>query len=182
MPDITATIIKFFNLSLPAIATVFFASSFVLLSLDSYLSFLDFSNTREQFKLYFDTAFLLSFCFLLIKFITFIVTFIRKKHRNWLIRKALKSRLAKLTPEEKGTLSVYIKKQTRSNMLSIYDGVAEGLVRSGILYQASELGSMHELIFAHNITDYAWIYLNEHPKFVGLIRDSNEFINEPIEK
>ncbi|MCJ7600241.1 MAG: superinfection exclusion B family protein [Desulfobulbaceae bacterium] len=181
MADISALITKFFNLSLPAIATVFLASSFVLLSLDTNFHFLNFSNVREQGKFYLNTAFLLSFCFLFVKSIIFITTFIRKKHRNWLFGNALKSRLAALTPEEKSTLSTYIKKQTRSNMISIYDGVAEGLVRSGILYQSSDFGSMHELIFAYNINDFVWIYLNEHPKLVGLIKSSDGFINEPME-
>lgn len=71
-------------------------------------------------------------------------------------------RLNCLTEDEKQILRFYIAKQTRANVLRYDDGVVQGLVSDRIIYQSSSLGNMLEG-FAHNISDFAWDYLNVHP-------------------
>ena len=71
-------------------------------------------------------------------------------------------RLNCLTEDEKQILRFYIAKQTRANVLRYDDGVVQGLVSDGIIYRSASLGNMLEG-FAHNISDFAWDYLNVHP-------------------
>jgi hypothetical protein len=71
-------------------------------------------------------------------------------------------RLNCLTEDEKQILRFYIANQTRANVLRYDDGVVQGLVSGGIIYQSASLGNMLEG-FAHNISDFAWDYLNVHP-------------------
>lgn len=75
-------------------------------------------------------------------------------------------RLNCLTEDEKQILRFYIAKQTRANVLRYDDGVVQGLVSDGIIYRSASLGNMVEG-FAHNIHDFAWDYLNEHPHLLG---------------
>lgn len=71
-------------------------------------------------------------------------------------------RLNCLTEDEKQILRFYIAEQTRANVLRYDDGVVHGLISDGIIYRSSPLGNMLEG-FAHNISDFAWDYLNVHP-------------------
>jgi len=71
-------------------------------------------------------------------------------------------RLHSLTEEEKKILRFYFTKQTRSNVLRIDDGDVQGLVAAGIIFRSADLGNMLEG-FAHNISDFAWDYLQINP-------------------
>jgi hypothetical protein len=71
-------------------------------------------------------------------------------------------RLNCLTEDEKQILRFYIAKKTRANVLRYDDGVVQGLVSNRIIYQSASHGNMLEG-FAHNISDFAWDYLNVHP-------------------
>jgi len=71
-------------------------------------------------------------------------------------------RLNRLTEDEKQILRFYIAKNTRANMLRIENGVVQGLISASIIYQSASLGNVLEG-FAHNISDYAWDCLHEHP-------------------
>jgi hypothetical protein len=72
-------------------------------------------------------------------------------------------RLNRLTEDEKQILRFYLAKNTRANMLRIEDGVVQGLKADGIIFQSASLGNVLEG-FAHNISDFAWNYLqvNSH--------------------
>jgi hypothetical protein len=75
-------------------------------------------------------------------------------------------RLHRLTEDEKQILRFYIAKQTRANMLRVDDGIVQGLVSAGIIYRSTTLGNVLEG-FAHNISDFAWDYLHEHPELLS---------------
>jgi hypothetical protein len=77
-----------------------------------------------------------------------------------LLQKRLE-RLHQLTEDEKQILRFYFLKRTKTNILRIDDGVVQGLVKAGIIYRSADVGNMLEG-FAHNITDFAWNYVNEH--------------------
>ena len=74
-------------------------------------------------------------------------------------------RLHSLTEDEKQILRFYIAQQTKTNVLRTNDGVVNGLVASGIICLAASHGNILEG-FAHNITDFAWEYLQENLLFV----------------
>ena len=81
-----------------------------------------------------------------------------RKFHNGIIK-----RLQRLTEDEKQILRYYIAKDTRSNMLSIEDGVVQGLVSDQIIYRSATLGNTREG-FAHNISDFVWDYLHVDPE------------------
>jgi hypothetical protein len=70
-------------------------------------------------------------------------------------------RLNSLNEDEKQILRFYIGKQTRANVLRYDDGIVQGLVSDGIIYQSTSIGNMIEG-FAYNINDFTWDYLNVH--------------------
>jgi hypothetical protein len=82
--------------------------------------------------------------------------FRRRRYRR------ITERLNCLTEDEKQILRFYLAKNTRANMLSIEDGVVQGLKADGIIFQSASLGNVLEG-FAHNISDFAWDYLHVHP-------------------
>lgn len=77
-------------------------------------------------------------------------------------QKKIVSRLENLTEREKQILRYYFAKDTRGNKLRIENGDVQALTRAGIIFHSASLGSVLEG-FAHNITDFAWDYINENP-------------------
>lgn len=77
-------------------------------------------------------------------------------------RKRVVERLNNLTEPEKQILRYYFAKNTRGNKLRIESGDVQALRNSGIIYQSASLGSLLDG-FAHNITDFAWNYINSNP-------------------
>jgi len=71
-------------------------------------------------------------------------------------------RLNSLTEDEKQILRFYMAEQTKANMLRIDDDVVKGLVTSGIIYRSASVGNILEG-FAHNISEFAWNYLQVNP-------------------
>jgi hypothetical protein len=88
---------------------------------------------------------------------------IKRLLRERKFHKGIIKRLQRLTEDEKQILRYYIAKDTRSNMLSIEDGVVQGLVSDRIIYRSASLGNMREG-FAHNICDFVWDYLDVYPE------------------
>ncbi len=76
--------------------------------------------------------------------------------------KSMTKRLNSLTEDEKQILRYYFAEQTRANTLRIDDGVVQGLVSKGIIYRSTSLGTVLDG-FAHNISEFAWDYLQMHP-------------------
>jgi hypothetical protein len=90
---------------------------------------------------------------------------ITKWIKEWWIKRnfyrQMSKRLDNLTEDEKQILRFYIIKQTKSNFLRIDDGIVQGLISIGIIYRAAPVGYMING-FAHNISDFAWDYLNKY--------------------
>ena len=87
-----------------------------------------------------------------------------RKFRN------LKKRISDLTLEEKDVLLGYIQNQTRTQYLSIENGVVIELESLGIIYRSSNIGDIES--WSYNIQPWAWKYLNEHPEL--LLMTENE--------
>jgi hypothetical protein len=81
-------------------------------------------------------------------------------------RKAKVKRLHDLTPHEKTILREYIDNETRTQYLSIGNGVVSGLVHEKILYRSANIGNLSG--FAYNIQPWAFDYLRQHPELLGL--------------
>lgn len=86
--------------------------------------------------------------------------------KAWRVRqrgyRRITERLQCLTEDEKQILRYYIAENTRANTLRIDDGVVQGLRANGIIRRSASMGNALEG-FAHNISDFAWDYLHEHP-------------------
>ena len=86
--------------------------------------------------------------------------------KQWWFRRRRYLRIAErlqcLTEDEKQILRFYIAENTRANTLRIDDGVVQGLKANGIIHLSASMGNALEG-FAHNISEFAWEYLHEHP-------------------
>ena len=74
-------------------------------------------------------------------------------------------RLHTLSPEEKRMLKRYIAGQTKTQYISVMDGIAGGLQAMGILYRPTGMGDFVEG-FAFNIQPWAWDHLQKHPELL----------------
>ena len=88
-----------------------------------------------------------------------------KKRQKRKLRVDAERRLHDLTDEEKNVLRGYIHKGSRTQYLWVSDGVALGLVSACVISQAPE-GSTTSRRRAHNIQQWAWDYLREHPELL----------------
>lgn len=91
---------------------------------------------------------------------------IRKRHH-----KRIKNRLHSLTEGEKQILRYYIAENTRANTLRIDDGIVQGLKASGIIHLSASMGNALEG-FAHNISEFAFDYLQLHPHLLDGTTDT----------
>ncbi|KVE33149.1 super-infection exclusion protein B [Burkholderia sp. TSV86] len=80
------------------------------------------------------------------------------RHRNRVLQY-----LMQLTEDELDVLQPYVLQMTRSARYRPDDGVVRGLVRAGVLYQATALGHTSEG-FAFNLTDVAWQYIKKEQR------------------
>jgi hypothetical protein len=94
-----------------------------------------------------------------------IARWVRNKIGSANLKKKRLNRLHSLTEEEKQILRYYLAKQTRTNSLRIQDGIVQGLVAAGIIYQSANLGDLRSG-FSYNISDFVWEYLNRNPTLV----------------
>jgi hypothetical protein len=79
--------------------------------------------------------------------------------------KLQQKRLHQLTPAERAILGKYFTENTRTQNLSLRDGVARGLVAERILFcPHNSIGN--ESSMSHNIQPWAWDYLKKHPELL----------------
>jgi hypothetical protein len=86
----------------------------------------------------------------------------RNRWSQRLHSKMRRGHLHRLTPDEKVMLRRYIDEQMTTQHVPGYDGVAHGLERSHIVYQASEEGVLGKN-YPFNLEDEARAYLTAHP-------------------
>lgn len=139
------------------------AAAFLLFSSVDLLKKLGVLKFTEDYRMWLGLTLILSSSLFIVSFAIDIFGWFQRKRRAARFRKHATKRLNSLTEEEKQILRFYVAKQSKSNVLRIDDGVVKGLVSAGIIYQSAALGNMLEG-FAHNISDFAWEYLHEHPE------------------
>jgi hypothetical protein len=139
------------------------AASCVILLVDqsilSRFGLLDFENNYRPWIA------IAAFCgigFIMIDFIMWCWKRVFIFANRFKISQDMKRYLRGLTEEEKEILRFYLLKKTRTNSLRPDDGIVNGLETAGIIYAASEYGS---ILNGHpfNISPPAWKYLNKRP-------------------
>lgn len=139
-----------------------------LFSPDSFIDSIGLTALRQQNHAYLGAAFVLSSCILASRGIIRGTAWARQRYREHSAHREARAYLHQLTPEEKTLLRGYLELQTKSRTLPLSSGVVAGLSDIGIISRATNYGRGHDPSFAHNIADWAWDYLHEHPELVGL--------------
>ena len=145
-------------------AAAFLASCFTVLAPGTILNLLGVSGLRDRYRPWIGGATVLSAAVLLVEAATAL-------HGRWKRRKAVQAQrrqrenyLKSLTPAEKQLLRIYHEECTQSQNLPFNEGIVLGLVRKGILYQASGLIVRFQAPF--NIQPWAWDYIETHPEIL----------------
>jgi len=127
---------------------------------------LGIQNLAQNYRQWIGLAFLASITLLAVNWSVQIGGIVRNRSRLQKSKQQITKKLHSLTEDEKQILRFYFATQSKSNTLRIDDGVVNGLVGNGIIFRAASVGNMFEG-FAHNISDFAWEYLHEHPELLG---------------
>jgi hypothetical protein len=162
LADITKSLLEFLKLApryLVAIAIVCALLLFASSNLQQTLGITNFVNSYRQW-----------IGFSLISSLSVWIVVIGASVQEWVkhlwqvkrLQKRITKRLERLTELEKQILRYYFVKNTRGNKLRIQNGDVQALTRAGIIFQSASLGSVLEG-FAHNISDFAWDYIQTNP-------------------
>jgi hypothetical protein len=140
-------------------------TGFVLLASTGVLEVFGLAGLVEEYRPYLGVAFLLSSALLLTNWLTTGYEWVREKRRQTRDVRSKQKRLLALTDDEKRILRSYIGGQTRTQYLSVNDGVVSGLEIEHILFKASSVGHVEE--WAYNLEAWAWDYLNQHSELLA---------------
>ena len=161
---------------------LFFASGFLLFSPTEYSAILGLDNFVASYRSWIGLVFLVSSALLLSHLLTSGWTWVNRKYDSQKSFSSATNRLRNLTPDEKVVLGGYIFNQTKTQVLDMMDGVVNGLVHAGIIYQASTLGSLFEG-FAYNIQPWAWDFLNKNKHLLEDSKSEKDFVrSSPIHR
>jgi hypothetical protein len=141
-------------------------TGFILFAPETWLSVFGLVGFVSQWRPYFGAVFLLSTALLLGAAVLSAWEMVKHKRTEATFLRSRRERLHHLSEPEKEILRGYIEGQTRTQYLSMADGVAGGLVAERIIYRASSLGQSSDY-FAYNIQPWAWEYLNKHRKVLS---------------
>ena len=156
------------KLSLRYVLAVGVSLGVILFFPDSFIDRLGLLTFRQQYQPYLGAAFLLSVAILCTDSFGAVAAWARKLYRERMTLREARTRLKHLTPEEQALLRGYLEGQTKTANFLLSSGVVAGLSEVGIIYRSTNHGRGHDPRFDHNIADWAWDYLHEHPEFIGL--------------
>jgi hypothetical protein len=159
MHEIANTILEYLKLAPRYFIAISAITGFLLFGEDEILKKLGVFEFTQNNRSVIGFCLIGSAALFVLALFTEIITFMRKWQFTRKIHQRIIERLNNLAEDEKQILRYYIAKQTRANILRIDDGVVQGLVACGIIFRSASVGNMHEG-FAHNISDFAWDYLN----------------------
>jgi hypothetical protein len=141
-------------------------TGFSLFASVDILEIFGISSLVAQIRPYLGVIFLLSTALLITNLLVSLYSFAQNKYQGVKNLKVWQQRLHSLTDNEKHILGYFINNQTRSQYLSIENGVVNGLEHENIIYRASNIGRLDE--WAYNIQPWAWEYLNNHRELLEL--------------
>ncbi len=136
-------------------------TGFVLLASTGVLDVFGLTELVEAYRPYLGAACLLSSALLLTNWLMLGYEWVTTRRRQVRDLRARQKRLHALTDDEKRVLRSYIGSQTRTQYLSVNDGVVNGLELEHVLFKASSAGHVED--WAYNLELWAWDYLNQHP-------------------
>jgi hypothetical protein len=140
-------------------------TGFVLFAPAGVLEVFGLAGLVEAYRPYLGAAGLLSSALLLTHGLTLGYEWVTARGRQVNDLRARQRRLHALTDDEKRVLRSYIGSQTRTQYLSVNDGVVNGLEREQVLFKAASVGHVEE--WAYNLELWAWDYLNQHPRLLA---------------
>ena len=145
----------------PFLFAIDLALVFPLLAPQEWLEGLGLAQLLPPIRGYLGAGFVVISCFLVARFVQWLVSAFSKKMAIRSYQKLLHS----LSPEEKAILKKFVDGDTKTVALDIRSGVACGLVAQRIISMASSIGRFGTY-FDHNIQPWALAYLKGHPKLV----------------
>ncbi|CAG1016994.1 hypothetical protein ANAEL_05946 [Anaerolineales bacterium] len=99
-----------------------------------------------------------------------VLKLLNSKISNWFMSRSISNKrvetLRAISTSEKKILIQYLTKDTTTVAFDVRDGVVNGLVKKGILYQASSLSNPMSYDFDINIQPWAWHFLKNNPNFL----------------
>lgn len=165
MIDMTKLPFELLKLAPRYLIAIGLVAGLMLFGGESFRDTLGLSKFVSEYRPYLGGLFLTSFVLLLVAISHDGVSAIMRRRREKEHDDRVRQYLRGLNEGEKQILRYYFTKNTRANSLRIDDGVVQGLVSNGIIFQSSALGTYFHG-FAHNICDVAWDYLNAHPELL----------------
>ena len=162
MSDYAKTTLEILKLAPRYLVSLGIIAAFILFLPEKALKSLGIFELALNYRAWFAIAFIVTGVLFAVDRCIAIMGWINRKKAVGKLSKARLDRLHRLTEDEKQILRFYFAKQTRANVLRIDDGVVQGLVSAGIIYRSTQLGNILEG-FGHNISDFAWEYLHQHP-------------------
>lgn len=137
----------------------------ILLAPDRLLDWLGVLDVAQNYRQWFGVAFLAAVALLVVHGAIEIGRVVRNRTRLQKKHERSLKRLHCLTEDEKQILRFYVATQKKTNKLRVDDGVVNGLVAAGLIYRAASQGHIIKG-FDHNISEFAWEYLHEHPELL----------------
>lgn len=163
--DFAKSALEFLKLAPRYLVSVAVAAGVLLFSPAAWLEQIGLDGFAHTNRQWLGLTFLISAVLWGVAVVAAVGGWIRRKAFRRSIEQHVVRKLQSLTEDEKQILRYYLAKNTRANMLKIDDGVVQGLVSDRIIYRSASMGNILEG-FAHNISDFAWDYLHEHPQLL----------------
>jgi hypothetical protein len=155
-------LIKILKLSPIYVAAIALFSALALIAPNALLEWFGVLDKAQHYRQWISVAFLAAVSLLAVHLAVEIGRVVRNRTRRREAHELALKRLHRLTEGEKQILRFYVSEQTKTNKLRATDGVVNGLVDAGLIYLATDL--WHPLMgLDHNISEFAWEYLNAHP-------------------
>ena len=165
MSNYAKTALEILKLAPPYLVSLGIIAALFLFAPDKMLKWLGIFHFVQHYRSSFAIAFIVTAVLFAVDRTIAVVGWIGHKKAIAKVAKARLERLHRLTEDEKQILRFYFAKQTRANGLRIDDGVVQGLVAARIIFRSTQLGNVLEG-FGHNISDFAWEYLHDHPELL----------------
>jgi hypothetical protein len=166
MPDVLGNLLKWLKPTPRYLVAMCLATGILLFLPPQYTPDglrLQTKALNEQYGTWIVAAFLVSTALTLTAFTANAYAWLKPKITEHSGLRRGRQRLRKLTPPEKSILALYVAQNTRTQYLTMTDGVAAGLEHQHIIYRATHLSQSAYLAFAYNLQPWAWDYLTAHP-------------------
>ena len=162
---LTDKVLDWIKLSPKYLFPVSLATGFLLFAKSEYLAALGLTELRSKYLPWIGGVFLLSTALFLSHVVTAFFSWLREKINLYFVVRYGRKKLHNLTNDERRILRDYIGRGTKTQNLSVEDGVVSELESENIIYQSSNIGRLVSG-FAYNIQPWAWEYLNKNPELL----------------